>query len=127
MSHITLNHGDHVYLATWQGIYDDMTVEVGTVEGYSVSGERNSQEAVERAMLYGHELAWTLHVGVCLHGDRNRAEQEALKRREQRQNGVELYHGQLVELEGCMYTVHVVRGNERHPYNSDPIKFVPVK
>lgn len=121
-----LSMGDRVYIDSWTGIYNDMTVEVGTVEGFAIMRNQDPTEAVIHATQHSHELAWTLHCGVCLYGNKRRAEYEAQKRLEQRQTGILLHQDQCVEIEGRLYTVHVVRGNAQHPYNSDPIKFIPI-
>lgn len=121
-----LNKGDRVYLKSWTGIYDDMTVEVCCVEWFALESNRDPVEAVAHAEKHKHELAWTMHSGVCLYGNRIDAEYAAQKRLEQRKAGIALQQNQRVEIEGRLYDVHIVRGNEKHPYNSDPIKFLPV-
>lgn len=121
----TLRHDDNVYLDTWTGIFDDATAKVGTIQGMKIGGE-TPEEALETAIRRGHPLAWTLHVGVCLHGDKYAARIAAEKRKERRATAHCLTPGQIVIIEGWHYTVAVSPRNVSGPVNSGPIRFVPV-
>ena len=122
---LTLNHNDYVYLASWTGIYDDCTVQVGTVRGYRI-GDEDPEEAHARAVERNHPVAWTLYPGTCLYGNKDEALRAGHRRRVIRAAACCIADGDTVLIEGQQYRVRVVPGNVKGPRNSDPIQFIPI-
>lgn len=123
---LALSHNDHVYLSGWTGVYDDTTAKVGTVEGYARERVCDPQQALERAIANGHNLAWTFVEDVCLRGDKDVARMHKELRQQQRAFAYRVHDGQEVMIEGRLYKVHVNRGNEKRVMICDPISFIRV-
>lgn len=124
---LALSHNDHVYLSGWTGVYDDATAKVGTVEGYALERVCDPQQAFERAIANGHNLAWTYADFPCfLHSDKEIAKRETERRQQQRAFAYLVHDGQEVMIEGRLYKVRVTRGNEKRIMNCDPISFIRV-
>lgn len=118
-----LRHGDTVRLATWTGPYARVTAEVGTARGYAAEGGRDPEAFHALTVQRGHDTAWTVQIGASLtnskaFNDAKRAKEDAALAR-----AVTLAHGDLVEIEGQRFTVHVNAGNLNAVRNSDPIAF----
>jgi hypothetical protein len=123
MTTLTLGAGDAVYVAGWTGIYDDATATVFTVRDYAARHGKDPDAAEADAVARGHEIVATIYTGSTLLGDRAAAARQNAEMKAKRAAAIELKNGQWVAIEGRLYTVRVVRGNEAGPRNSDPIKF----
>ena len=116
----TLKHGDFIRGAAWVAPF---YASVFGSDGYAA--ERGRDPAVERARCIerGHALVGSIYSGAVLTTSVAFREQEAARYA----SAVALSEGDLAVIEGAVYRVQFVRGNERGPRNSDPIRFVPVE
>ena len=96
---IILKHGDHVYLEEWTGECADISVEVRTVRGCAL--DVGEDPDVEEQWICGQtwrgcDLAWTLQHNLVFFRNTKKAQQEGARM---------LADGQIVEIEGRVYTV----------------------
>jgi hypothetical protein len=106
----TLNHDDLIRLPQW-----DVYARVSTLNGYCPA-------FAETARKRGEPEAWVTFAGTALYDSRHYYEIERAKTA----SAVVISTNEVVEIEGRLYRATVMRGNERHPRNSDPIHFTPV-
>lgn len=115
---ITLNHNDQV--RTSSDRYETI-FKVGSVEGYSSYG--TTEEALERAIGFGHKLAWVNASGACLTADYEGKEDDRRRASDAYRDATLINSGDHVIVEGREYTVRVL---DRHESYSDGIKLVPL-
>lgn len=118
-----LAHGTPVKLAGWS----DISVPVGTARGFAAEYQEDTEAAHERALKNGHHTAWTMFAGTALYGDRVYGAAKAAERKQLFESAVLLVDGETVDIEGEQFTVKVIKRNEKHPVNSDPIHFIKVR
>ena len=118
MKTITLNNRDQV--KTNQDKFDSEFI-VGSVEGYN-RGRETSEEALERAIGFKHDLAWVNMSGASLTADYKGKDEDMRKEREAYANAIVLDEGDRVIIEGREYTVKILAKHESY---SDGIQLVP--
>lgn len=120
---VTLAHGSTLRLATWAYPYSNATAEVVTARGYATKNGEDAETAHARAAGFGHDTCWTYSSGGTLVD--SKAYRDAMRAAEDAAfaASVVVEHGQLVEIEGVAYRVHVNHGNTRKPANSNPVSF----
>ena len=94
-------------------------ITVGSVEGYAKEYNDNVTEAVERAMGFGHDLAWTNKHGAMITSDYEGKEQRLNEKAEKYSNSIIIEDGQKVIIEGREYTTKYIGINF-----ADPIHFI---
>jgi hypothetical protein len=122
-SPITLIYGRAIRAAGWNDI---SFATVFTMEGYAAKHGSDVAASVARALSNGHELAGSIYTGATLYSNRAEGARANREARAIVAAAVTLATGDLAEIEGREYMVHLVRGNEAGPVNSDPFKFLPV-
>jgi hypothetical protein len=121
---IKLSHGDRVRLSTWVGPYaDNATTVVGTARGFAASHGQDPQALHGRELANGHDTAFTTFSGFMLFGDGRSTEEAIAKAKAEAAKATVLDDGDMVEIEGEMFMVCVVRDNDRGPNTCDPITF----
>lgn len=96
-------------------------VIVGTVEGYARRNHENVEEAMARAMTFKHDLAYTVSCGFCITSDYPGKAEALAAERAATAAAPMIENGEVVEIEGRVYTAKYTRD-----YVSDPVHFIPV-
>ena len=119
---LKLYHGQRIRLENWNA---STSAIFGT--NYGAQEELKSQYGAPTGFLCRSRCnkAWSVYTGSTLVDDNG----EHLRQiTEQADEAVTLREGQLIEADGEVWEVVVVRGNYNSPRNSDPIIFVePVR
>ena len=118
MKTINLNNRDQV--KTNQDRFDSKFI-VGSVEGYNRRRE-TSEEELERAIGFKHDLAWINMLGASLTADYKGKDEDMRKQREAYANAIVLNEGDHVIIEGREYTVKILANHENY---SDGIQLIP--
>ena len=128
MSIKTLQHGEQVKVV---GMKFRPEITVGTVEGYARQYNNDPAEALAlnaanaKASPWTHyPLAWTNKAAGVLVADYAGKAAWLAEKQSKFDSATTLAHGELVEIEGQRYTVHVL---DRADQVSDPVHFLPVK
>jgi len=119
---LKLSHGQRIRLENWNAVTSAI---FGT--NYGAQEELKSQYDAPTGFLCRSRCnkAWSVYTGSAIVDDNG----EHLRQiTEQADEAVTLNDGQLIEADGEVWEVVVVRGNANSPRNSDPIIFVePVR
>ena len=118
MKTINLNNRDQV--KTNQDRFDSKFI-VGSVEGYNRRRE-TSEEELERAIGFKHDLAWINMLGASLTADYKGKAEDLRKEREAYANAIVLNEGDHVIIEDREYAVKILPNHESY---SDGIQLVP--
>jgi hypothetical protein len=128
MSTKTLKHGEQVKVV---GMKFCPEITVGTVEGYALQYNEDPAEALARNAANAkanpwerYPLAWTNKAASVLEADYAGKAARLAEKQAKFDSATTLAHGELVEIEGRMYTVHVM---DRADSVCDPVHFIPVK
>jgi hypothetical protein len=122
---IKLAAGDAVRLATWRLFpYDRCTAIVQTARADAAKYGENAETAHEQAKARGHQTAWATYTGGAILGDKAARIAQEARELANFERAITVEHGQLVEIEGEVFAVHVPFGNHQFPRNSDPIQFL---
>jgi hypothetical protein len=128
MSTKTLKHGEQVKVV---GMRFRPEITVGTIEGGAREDNEDPAEALELNAANAkanpwtqYPLAWTNKMPGILVADYAGKAAWLAEKRAKFDAATTLAHGELVSIEGRMYTVHVL---DRADSVSDPIHFTPVK
>lgn len=118
-----LTHNQPIRLAAWA---DDASATVFTTRGYAIEHGQDPDKTEARARHHGHELNGSIYSSGALVGDRAYGKQLRDARIAAAAAAVTLERGEVVEIDGRRYAVHIARGNDgRYPVNCDPIHFLP--
>lgn len=113
----TLSHNQQIRV---EGFNNWTKMTVGTAQGYATEYGNDPIEALNRAIKFGHDLAYVINHGSTLTGNYKGKEEEMRKKREDITNSIMISDGELVTIEGTKYRVKVM--GERY---SDPVHFIP--
>ena len=123
-THLKLADRDLIQVSGFRNWLD---IRVGTLKGYADGSgfdlhSEGGPAAIKRAIRFGHSLApWTMQESACLTSDFPGRNTELAKQAARRARAPMVAAGQVVEIEGHLFTVRV--NGERF---SDPVGFDPV-
>lgn len=124
MTPISLTHGQNIRIASWA---NTISASVFTTRGYAIENGECPDEAVTRARGFGHDLVGSIYSAGALVGDRALAMKLAAEERARAESAAVLADGDMVEIDGALHRVVVMRGNTGlFPANCDPIHFRPI-
>lgn len=125
---IDLYAGDAVRAASWAPHVsaDVFTVEDFYARNYPGQPEKIA-EGIERAVENRHDLASTILPATGLYSDRAFAQAKLAEAKAKAEGAVTLHAGDMVRIEGRLYTVKFPQNQDRkeYPMLCDPIHFVP--